>query len=120
MQQKGLLKVTVSLTHGFHPSWITNEGLKFNNAFIDRLHEKDEFFRERIILQINEIAGNNWAVHFSENPDLMPTYFVDIRAEDRFLAQIIAVISDAFPEITLDFWKPEPFIHLGRRRSRVS
>ena len=120
MRTRGRLKVTVSLTHGFHPSWVTSNGLKFNGAFIDRLYEKEEFFRERIILQINEIAGNNWAVHFTETPDLYPKYFVDITADDRFLPEIIGIVADAFPEISLDFWKPTyPYIYLGGRRVMV-
>lgn len=116
MKLWGKLKVTVSLTHGLHPMWVTEEGLKFNDAFTNRLYEKEEFFRERIILQINDIAGDGWAVHFGECPDLMPTYLVDITAEDRHLRAIIQVISDAFPEVSFDFWRPtRPYTPLGKR-----
>ena len=110
------LKVTASLTHGLHPMEVTPTGLKFNDAFLDRLYEREEFFRERIILAINEIAGNQWSVHFTETPRLMPAYFVDIRAEDRYLTAIIDIISAAFPDVELDFWKPEPYVLIGKRR----
>lgn len=110
------LKVTASLTHGLHPMEVTPSGLKFNDAFLDRLYEKEEYFRERIILPINEIAGDLWAVHFTETPSLLPAYFVDIRAEDRHLPAIVAIISAAFPDIELDFWKPEPYVLIGKRR----
>jgi hypothetical protein len=111
------LKVTASLTHGLHPMEVTPDGIKFNDAFIDRLYEKEEYFRERIILQINEVAGNDWAVHFTENPTVEPTFFVDISAEDRFLPGIMYIISTAFPEIELHFWKPNPYILIGKRKA---
>jgi hypothetical protein len=119
MTQERKLKVTVSLSKGLEPKWVTPKGLQFNDKFIDRLHEKDEFFRERIILQINEFAGNDWSVHFTEYPNEEPTYFVDITAEEIFLRPIIQIISDSFPELKLVFWKPNPWVCLGTRRRIV-
>ena len=115
MKTQGPLKVIVGLTHGFSPFWVTDKGIKFNDAFIDRVYEKEEFFRERIILQINEIADNDWAVKFLENPDLTPHYFVDITADDKFFPQIVNIVENAFPEISFEFWKPRPYILVGRR-----
>jgi hypothetical protein len=119
MKLNGPLKVSVSLSHGFNPSWVTDGGLKFNDAFIDRLHEKEEFFRERIILQINEIAGDAWAIHFSEEPTQSPSYLVDITANDKLISMIVRIVANAFPEISLDFWKPSPYVHLGKRQAAV-
>jgi hypothetical protein len=110
-------KVNASLTYGLHPMKVTAEGVKFNENFIDRLYEKEEYFRERIILKINELAGNDWSVQFTEYPVLEPTFFVDITAEDKYLQPIIGIISEAFPEVGLHFWKPNPFILLWKRKA---
>jgi hypothetical protein len=111
------LKVQTFLTHGLHPVERTPRGVRFNDAFTERLYEKDEFFRERIILQINEIAGDDWSVKFTEEPTSKPSFLVDIKAKDQYLPPIIRIVSNAFPEFDLSFWKPEPYFHLGSRKA---
>jgi hypothetical protein len=66
--------------------------LKFNNAFRCKLKEKEEFFRGRIPLEINEIAGNDWSVRLYETSELLPKHFVDIKTDDRLMPQIITRI----------------------------
>jgi hypothetical protein len=117
--QQGKLKVTVSLAKGLHPMWEDATGIRFTDAFVDRLREKDEYFRERIILPINDLAGNDWAVHFTEYPVTEATYLVDVTAEDRFLTPIIRMISCAFPDVNLQFWKPNPYVHVANHRALV-
>ena len=120
MNLKEPLKVTVSLSKYLHPMWATPTGLVFNNLFRDRYYEQEEFFRERIILPINEIAGNQWWVHFTEYPYKWPKYFVDITAEDRYVSQIMNIIASTFPDINFEFWRPGfSYTHLGTRQASI-
>ncbi len=115
----GTKKITASLHFGLHPMQITSTGIKFNDDFMERLYDTEEYFREKIILKINDIAGNDWAVRFVEEPTENKSYLVDVEVkEDRHLLKIINIIAEAFPEINLSFWKPGiQYQHLGSRKA---
>jgi hypothetical protein len=101
------LKVTASL--GFRPEQmqITAEGVKFDENFVEEMYLKEEYFRERIIIKINEAVGNDWKVYFIDyRAPNRNKFIVEIKVPDaEYYSQVIGIISDSFPEIDLLFWQ---------------
>lgn len=100
------IKVRASLTKGLHPFTVTSNGPTFNDAFMERLTEVEEFMRSRIILPINEAVGlHNWAVRFVEHPTSTPTFFADIYAETQEAFQTIAaIIAEELLDISFSYY----------------
>lgn len=112
-------KISVGLSFGLHPMFITPNGIEFNAAFKERLIEKERYFQEKIVDRINTIAGNNWALHFTEVPVNHPSFLVDILAAQDNYGAIMNVISSAFPDTEFSFWIPgPPYKHLGTIKAR--
>jgi hypothetical protein len=119
MTYSGENKISVGLSFGLHPMFITPNGVEFNAAFKERLVEKEKFFQERIVEQINAIAGTDWALHFTEVPVNRPSFLVDILASQENYGAIMNIVSSAFPDTQFSFWRPgPPFQHLGTIEAR--
>jgi hypothetical protein len=67
---------------------------------------KEEELRSKIILEINEFAGNDWSVKFSDFDSTGKNKFiVDVTAPGPdILIRIAQVIVNAFPEIDFMFF----------------
>jgi hypothetical protein len=99
-------KVSASLTFEDRQKLITPNGLDWSQDFKDKIYDKEEEFRERIILEINEFAGDDWAVQFNDFGSLFGSKFiVDIRVSNsNLLLPITQVIINAFPEMDFSFY----------------
>src|SRR5579872_5978925 len=119
MTQSGVNKISVGLSFGLHPMFITPNGVEFNEAFKERLVEKEKYFQEKIVEQINAIVGTDWALHFTEVPTNHPSFLVDILASKENYSTTINIVSLAFPDTEFSFWRPgPPFQHLGTIKAR--
>jgi len=96
-------KVTSGFLFEQHQLHISESGkIDFDQVLKDELYEKEEHLRAKIILDINEFAGDDWQVNFTPDPQQQPTFWVDIEVKDRNnLRRIKAVIDNALPEYDL-------------------
>jgi hypothetical protein len=99
-------KVSASLSFERRQILIETNGLNWTQDFKDKIYDTEEKFRKKIILEINEFAGNYWAVQFNDFASPSGSkYIVDIRVTNQdFLPQIVSVITNAFPELDFSFY----------------
>jgi hypothetical protein len=106
-------KVSVALNTGLHPMGFTPNGIHFNEEFTDALRDKEEELRSKIILQINDVAGDSWGVYFNEYPVNNSTLIVDIKSDQKFYRQIVNIITEAYPQVSFMFFETSTNLHLG-------
>jgi hypothetical protein len=109
------LKITAGLTFLPHQMRVTSNGVEFDDEWKNRLYDVEEFFRSKVILPINEFAGNNWKAQFIEMGLTEKTYIVDIIATipenyDRIALQII----EALPDYRFSFYNRGDIWRYGR------
>jgi hypothetical protein len=99
-------KVSVGLGFKPHQKLLTPKGLDWSQDFKDKIYDKEEEMRSKIILQINEFAGNDWHVKFGDFRSLNGNKFiVDVSATNSdFLHRIAKIIVDAFPDMEFMFF----------------
>ena len=100
------IKIRTSLHFGLYPMEITNNGVKFNDNFIDRFIDVEEEFRSKIMLPINEAVGlHNWAIMFTEHPTENPKFFADIYCDNKEHYPVIAgIIRATIEDIEFSYW----------------
>lgn len=98
----------VSAGPGFEPHQIllTPTAIDFDQEFKNKLYDKEEEFRSKIILEINEFAGNDWYVHFIDFASPSGKKFiVDITiSKHEYQSRIVNVITNAFPDFDFSFY----------------
>ncbi len=99
-------KISASLTFEPHQKLITPQGLDWSQDFKDKIYDKEEEFRGKIILQINEFAGDDWSVQFNDyGSPTSSKFIVDIRVPNTdSLPRIVNIIVDAFPDFDFSFF----------------
>jgi hypothetical protein len=102
----GFKQILVSLNRGLHPFEITSSGIKFSQPFIDSLHEEEEKFKSKIMVDINDVVGiQKWHILFSEYPIPKETYFADIyAASEEDFYKIVAIIKDRITDIDFRYY----------------
>lgn len=85
---------------------ITPQGLDWSQDFEDKIYDKAEEIRSKIILEINEFAGDYWSAKFGDfDSPGKNKFIVDVSAPSpEFLIRIAQVIVNAFPEMDFMFF----------------
>jgi hypothetical protein len=97
------IRVRVSQMYGEGEMQITPNGIKFSNAWCDKLYNTEEEFRSKIILDINELVGEEWHVMFT--PFLTGEYFADIYAlTESDAIQIYNIIQNKITNFKFKFY----------------
>jgi hypothetical protein len=91
--------------------WFTSTGVEFDNEFKDKVYSVEEFFRSRIILPVNELAGNDWRVQFVAIPTVETSFIVDTstRKPEHYDAIALLVIQ-ALSEFKFSFFNRGPLM----------
>jgi len=99
-------KVTAGLAYEPHQKLITPKGLDWSQDFKDKIYDKEEKLRSKIILEINEFADDNWGAKFSDfDSPGKNKFIVDVIAPSPdFLIRIAQIIVNAFPEMDFMFF----------------
>jgi len=58
--------VTIGLPYEPHQKLIVPQGLDWSQDFKNKIHSKEEELRSKIILEINEFAGDDSSAKFSD------------------------------------------------------
>lgn len=51
------------------PIFNENGKVELSQTMRDKIYDKEEKFRENLILEINELSQGNWHIHFNEYPN---------------------------------------------------
>ncbi len=82
---------------------ITNEKgfIKFSQSMRDKIYDKEEGFRERLILRINEETNGKWHLHFNEYPSGNFDADVFVETKEDF-NMIKSILNEIFKENPLE------------------
>ena len=110
-------KIRANIVIGDGEMTVTTSGIEFNDDFKNKYYDTEEAVRSKVILQINEFAGDDWRVTFNEYPINKPAYIVDLLVNNReYLQKIADVVIKAFPDHYLSFYEDgqhSPFYTYG-------
>jgi len=100
------IKIRTSLYKGLEHVHSPDGKIKFGNSFMQRLHDTEEEFRSKLIVEINDKVGlHNWAIQFIEHPTEEPKFFADIWVDNTdHYPLIIGIIRSIIPEIEFMYY----------------
>ena len=97
---------------------LTSEGIKWDDDFHDRVYDKEDEFRNVIMIPINDLIGlHNWAIRFTQITTDETKFFADIYApsvEDYY--KIAAIIKHRIIDIEFSYYyKGDVSIYIGMK-----
>lgn len=83
------IRIRVALHTGLSPYEVGPTGIRFNDPFLNKIYDYEEYFRSKVIIPINEMTGDNWHVYFTEYVFPYKGFFADIYADSAERAILI-------------------------------
>jgi len=79
--------------------------VKLSQTMRNKIYDKEETFRAKIILEINELSKGKWHIHFNEYPS--GNFDADVFVEnDEDYRTILAILKREFRDNPLEYiWK---------------